>query len=159
MSINRTNKDTLLKKKNFKPEKFALYHPGGALGRRLLTRVKDLMHTNIPKVQEDASLKNILDEIISKRLTMTMVVDSNNQFIGIITDGDIRRTVFNKYENIKDIKAKDIMSKGFKYIKSNEMLSFALEKFEEEKVSSLVVLENEHIVGIVTMQDIIDFGI
>lgn len=150
---------SLINKRDFRPEKFAIYHPGGALGRRLLTRVKDLMHTNIPKVKEDANLKDILDEIISNRLTMTMVVDSNKQFIGIITDGDIRRTVFNKYENIKEIKAKDIMSKGFKSISSNEMLSFALEKFEEEKVSSLVVLEKESVVGIVTMQDIIDFGI
>lgn len=150
---------SLINKRDFRPEKFAIYHPGGALGRRLLTRVKDLMHTNIPKVEDDASLKRILDEIINKRLTMTMVIDNNNQFVGIITDGDIRRSVFNKYENIKDIKAKDIMSKGFKCIDSNEMLSFALERFEEEKVSALVVLEQESIVGIVTMQDIIDFGI
>lgn len=150
---------TLLKKRNFKPEKFALYHPGGALGRRLLTRVKDLMHTNIPKVEEEASLKEVLDEIINKRLTMTMVFSSCNKMTGIITDGDIRRTVFDRYDNIKELKAKDIMSKGFKYISSNEMLSFALEKFEEEKVSSLVVLEDGNVVGIITLQDIVDFGI
>lgn len=148
----------LLRKRNFKPEKFALYHPGGALGRRLLTRVKDLMNTNIPKVNKDASLKEVLDEIINKRLTMTMVID-NEKVLGIITDGDVRRNVFDSYDNIKELRATDIMSEGFKYINSDEMLSFALEKFEEEKVSSLVVLENESVVGIITFQDIIDFGI
>lgn len=149
----------LMKKRDFRPEKFAVYHPGGALGRRLLTRVKDLMHTDIPKVYEETNLRSVLDEIINKKLTMTMVFNKENNVVGIITDGDIRRAVFDKYENIKDINAGHIMSKGFKHIQANEMVSFALETFEAEKVSSLVVLDKKEVVGVITIQDVIDFGI
>ncbi len=150
---------SLMKKKSFKPEKFAIYHPGGSLGRRLLTRVKDLMSTAIPKVYDSDYLKIVLDEIINKKLTMTLVFNKENNVVGIITDGDIRRAVFDKYENIYDICAKDIMSKGFKSIQSNEMVSLALEIFEAEKVSSLVVMDKDELVGIITLQDILDFGI
>lgn len=120
----------LMKKRNFKPEKFAVYHPGGALGRRLLNRVKDLMHIDIPKVYEETNLRSVLDEIINKKLVMTIVFNKENNVVGLITDGDIRRAVFDKYENIKDINASLIMSKGFKHIEANEMVSFALERFE-----------------------------
>lgn len=149
----------LIKKRNFKPEKFALYHPGGALGRRLLTQVKDIMHNEVPKVYKDSNLREVVDEIIRKKLAMTMVFNENNEVVGIITDGDIRRTVFDSYENIKQIKAKDIMNKTFKCIQGNEKVNFALEQFETYKVSSLVVCENQDVIGIITIQDVIDFRV
>lgn len=148
---------SLIKRKNFTPENFALYHPGGSLGRKLLTRVKDLMNTDIPIVYEDTDLKNIIYEISSKRLGVTIVYNNNNEATGIITDGDIRRSVFDNYEDIKSVTARDIMTRNFKYIDKNEMANYALELMEENKVTSLVVLEEKNVIGIITTHDVYDF--
>lgn len=148
---------SLIKHKNFKPENFAVYHPGGALGRRLLTRVKDLMSTEIPIVYEDTDLKNIIYEISSKRLGMTMVYNSNDEVTGIITDGDIRRTVFEKIEDIKNIRARDIMTRNFKTIDKNEMANDALDIMDTNKISSLAIVKDKKVQGIVTIHDLFDF--
>lgn len=147
----------LIKRRNFKPEKFALYHPGGALGRKLLTRVMDIMSTDIPKVNEDSDLKEILYSISSKRVGLTVVFNSKNIPVGLITDGDIRRNIFDKYEDLKSVKAKDIMVKGFKSINCNEKASIAWEKMHDNKISSLVVTDSKNVVGIVTMHDVFEF--
>ncbi|WP_394866655.1 KpsF/GutQ family sugar-phosphate isomerase [Paraclostridium bifermentans] len=148
---------SLINIRKFKPEKFALYHPGGALGRRLLTRVKDLMHEDVPVVYEDTKLRDVIYEISSKRLGMTMVYNKNNEVTGIITDGDIRRTVFDKFENIKKIKASDIMTKEFKTIDKNEMANYALDIMDSSKISSLAIVENNKVEGIITIHDLFDF--
>lgn len=148
----------LIKRRDFKPEKFALYHPGGALGRRLLTRIKDLMITELPKVTLETELKDIIYEISSKRIGMTLVYE-NKKAIGIITDGDIRRSI-SKCENLNELNASQIMSKGYKAISSNEKATVALEKMQEFKVSSLIVIDEKNsseIVGIVTMHDLFPF--
>lgn len=148
---------SLIKKRNFKPENFAVYHPGGALGRKLLTRVKDLMNIEVPKVYENTNLKDIIYEISSKRLGMTMVYNCNDEVTGIITDGDIRRTVFDKLEDIKNIKAVDIMTRDFKTIDKNEMANDALDIMDSKKISSLAVVKDKKVEGIVTIHDLFDF--
>lgn len=147
----------LIKRRNFKPENFALYHPGGALGRRLLTRVKDLMHTDIPVVYKDTLIKDVIYEISDKRLGMTMVYNNKDEVIGLITDGDIRRSVFDRIEDIKDLKAIDIMTRKFKTIDKDEMANYALDVMDTNKISSLVIIENKKVKGILTMHDLFDF--
>ncbi|MBI5894134.1 MAG: KpsF/GutQ family sugar-phosphate isomerase, partial [Deltaproteobacteria bacterium] len=107
----------LLEKRGFKQEDFAMLHPGGALGKKLLTRVEDLMHTgeDIPLVNIKTSMKDAILEMTAKRLGITGVVDNNGILKGIITDGDLRRTL-EKGNNILDKKACDIMSKNPKKI-------------------------------------------
>lgn len=148
----------LIKRRNFKPEGFALYHPGGALGRRLLTRIEDLMHNEIPRVNINDDLSDIIYEISSKRLGMTLVYD-DNKAIGIITDGDIRRGL-SKFKSIKELNAKDLMSYGYKKILENEKATIALEEMQKFKVSSLVVVnhrDENNILGIITMHDLFPF--
>lgn len=148
----------LMRRREFKPEKFALYHPGGALGRRLLTKISDLMIKDIPKVTLNTEFKDIIYEISSKRIGMTLVYDNQNA-IGIITDGDIRRGISN-CNDLNKLNAKEIMSTGFKTILSNEKATVALEKMQEYKISSLIVINEKNsfeIVGIVTMHDLFPF--
>lgn len=147
----------LINKRDFKQEKFALYHPGGSIGRRLLTRVKDLMSKELPIVYEDSDLREIIYNISSKRLGMTVVCDKDKNPVGLITDGDIRRNLFDKYENLSLVKAKEIMTIGFKSIESNELASEAWRIMNENNISNLVVLEGEKLVGVVTMHDVFEF--
>lgn len=148
----------LIERRDFKPEKFAVYHPGGALGRRLLTRIKDLMNDEVPVVNVDDHLQDIVYEIGSKRLGITLVYD-NNIPIGIVTDGDIRRAIINN-DDLKEIKAKDVMTEGFKTISANDMATDALEKMEQHKITSLAVVDDKEptrIKGIITMHDLFTF--
>lgn len=147
----------LIKRREFMPENFALYHPGGALGRRLLTRVSDIMSKELPKVYEESDLKEVIYEISSGRIGLTIVYNIEDNPVGLITDGDIRRNIFDKYSDIREIKAKDIMTKGFKSIDSNEMANAAWEKMNRNNISNLVVTEGENLVGVVTMHDVFEF--
>ena len=97
----------LMERRNFKPENYALYHPGGALGRQLLCRVKDVMTKDFPKVTADTLFKDVIYEVSNKRLGMSLVFSGDNQAIGIITDGDIRRAI-QKFDDIKHLKAADL---------------------------------------------------
>ena len=99
--------------------------------------------------------KRSIYEISSKRLGLTIVYNNFDEAVGIITDGDIRRNIFDKYEDIRYIKAKDIMTQGFKSIDSNEMANIAWEKMNKDNISSLAVIENNKLVGVVTMHDVI----
>lgn len=146
----------LIKKRDFKPESFAVYHPGGALGRRLLTRVRDLMHTDVPKVSQDSNIQDIIYEISSKRLGLTLVYEGDKA-IGIITDGDIRR-VIGKLKDLSAISAVEIMSTNYKYILESEMANVALEEMDDNKISSLVVQNDNHqVTGIITLHDVFGF--
>lgn len=146
----------LIKKRDFKPESFAVYHPGGALGRRLLTRVRDLMHTEIPKVDYDANIQDIIYEISSKRLGLTLVY-SDTKAVGIITDGDIRR-VIGKLKDLSSVTANEIMSPKYKHILESEMANVALEYMDSNKISNLVVHDaNDEVKGIITLHDVFGF--
>ncbi len=146
----------LMERRNFKAENYALYHPGGALGRQLLSRVKDEMTTDIPKVMETTLFKDVIFEVSNKRLGTTLVYNSENKAVGIITDGDIRRAI-QKFDDIKHLKASDFMTNGFKRIDKNEMLSEALEMMDENNITTLAVTENDEVVGIISIHHIIDF--
>lgn len=150
----------LMEKRHFKTENYALFHPGGALGRRLLTRVEDLMSNEIPIVRESDSFKDVIYVISDRRKGMTMVVDHENRMTGIITDGDIRRAI-QKYDDVISKRAIDFMTHGFKKVARNAQINDALEMMTLNKITSLAVCEpkdSSAIVGLITIHDIIDFN-
>lgn len=152
---------SLLQKRGFTAEDFALSHPGGALGRRLLLRVKEIMHTDdaVPKVNLDALLKNALVEMTQKKLGMTTIVNEKNELEGIFTDGDIRRA-FDSNADIHQTKIQQIMTKNPKVIKANTLAAEALNIMETFKITALIVTnENNHPIGVVHMHDILRAGV
>jgi len=147
----------LMERRGFKAENYALYHPGGALGRRLISQVKDEMFTDIPKVYETTLFKDIIYEVSKKRLGMTMVYNQRDQPVGIITDGDIRRAI-QRFDEIKPLTAADFMTHGFKRIAQDELLTEALEMMDINKITTLTVMnKSEKVVGILSIHNIIDF--
>jgi arabinose-5-phosphate isomerase len=147
----------LMERRGFKAENYALYHPGGALGRRLISQVKDEMFTDIPKVYETTLFKDIIYEVSNKRLGMTMVYNQQDQPVGIITDGDIRRAI-QRFDEIKPLTAADFMTHGFKRIAMDELLTEALEMMDINKITTLTVVDkSEKVVGILSIHNIIDF--
>ena len=148
----------LMERRQFKAENFALYHPGGALGRQLLSRVKHRMSTSIPRVTTNTLFNDIIYTVSDGRKGMTLVYDNNN-CVGIITDGDIRRAV-QHHENIKTLTAADIMTHSFKHIHQEAMISQALELMDINNITSLAVTDtpdSNNIIGILHIHDIIDF--
>ncbi len=148
----------LMEMKSFTAEDFAKYHPGGALGKKLLLRVGDMLDTtHRPVVSPDSTIKNAIVEISEKRLGVTAVLE-NEKVIGIITDGDIRR-MLNKTENISGLTAQDIMTKNPKTIKSTDMVSDALNILEDFSITQLVVVDNGDYKGVIHLHDILKEGI
>ena len=148
----------LMEMRNFTAEDFAKYHPGGALGKKLLLRVGDMLDTtHKPMVSPDSSIKTVIVEISEKRLGVAAVVD-NDKVVGIITDGDIRR-MLNKTETISGLVAKDIMTVNPKTIKSSDMVSDALNILEDFSITQLVVVDNEEYKGVIHLHDILKEGI
>lgn len=152
---------SLLQRKGFTAQDFAMLHPGGSLGKRLSLKISEIMISGeqIPIVNENASLKDSILEITSKRLGTTCVVNDNGVLIGVITDGDLRR-LLEKTLEIKSFKAKDIMSKNPKVITPDLLASFALQQMENHKITSLVVVDSsERPIGIVHMHDLVNLGL
>ena len=148
----------LMEMRNFTAEDFAKYHPGGALGKKLLLRVGDMLDNNHkPMVATDSTIKNVIVEISEKRLGVAAVIE-NEKVIGIITDGDIRR-MLNKTENISGLTAQDIMTKNPKTIKSTDMVSDALNILEDFSITQLVVVDNGDYKGVIHLHDILKEGI
>jgi arabinose-5-phosphate isomerase len=148
----------LMEIKSFTAEDFAKYHPGGALGKKLLLRVGDMLDTtHRPLVSPDSSVKNAIHEISEKRLGVTAVVE-NDKVIGIITDGDIRR-MLDKTEIISGLTAIDIMTKSPKMIKSTDMVVDALNIMEDFSITQLVVVDNGDYKGVLHLHDILKEGI
>ena len=150
----------LMEMRQFKAEDFALYHPGGALGRKLLGRVKNVMTTNVPRVKQEASFREVVCEMSEKHLGMTMVYNqlSDGKYIGIITDGDVRRAI-QKYNDIQ-ITAADIMTPSYKRIAKDALLTDALAVMDTYNITTLAVTESEEtadIIGIISIHHIIDF--
>ena len=147
----------LMEMRQFKAEDFALYHPGGALGRKLLGRVKNVMTTDVPRVRTTTIFCDIVREITDKHLGMTMVYDPSC-CVGIITDGDVRRAIL-KYNDVQ-ITAADIMTPSYKYITKDALLSDALAIMDKYNITTLAVTETEEtteIIGIISIHHIIDF--
>jgi arabinose-5-phosphate isomerase len=149
----------LLKLKGFSSKDFAKYHPGGALGRRLYLRVSDLIANNeSPQVKINSSISEVIIEISEKRLGATSVID-NEDIVGIITDGDIRR-MLSKTTDITSLTAKDIMSNSPKTISVDAMAIEALETMEKNDITQILVtnLDNQYL-GVVHLHDLIKEGI
>jgi len=148
----------LMEMRQFTAEDFAKYHPGGALGKKLLLRVGDMLDTtHKPVVSPEANIKTVIMEISEKRLGVTAVVE-NNKVIGIITDGDIRR-MLNKTETISGLTAKDIMTVNPKRIKSTDLVSDALNILEDFSITQLVVIDQDEYKGVIHLHDILKEGI
>lgn len=148
----------LLESRNFTSEDFAKFHPGGALGKQLFLKVSDVIQTNeIPAVKAKSNIKDVLNEITSKRLGAT-AVEENNTIIGIITDGDIRR-MLEKYDNISGIIASDIMNKAPKMIDANELAADALVVLKKYHINQLIVMNENNFAGILHIQDLMREGI
>lgn len=152
----------LLEKKGFKEKDFALRHPGGILGRKLLLLVEDLMHRDaeLPLVAEETPVKEALLEITSKRLGVTGVIDGQGNLVGVITDGDLRRGLESKGD-IFHLKAKELMSRNPKTISADALAVHAVEVMEEYSITSLFVLEDgkRKPMGVVHLHDLLKAGI
>lgn len=157
----------LLEKKGFKEEDFALRHPGGTLGRKLLLRVEDLMHrdADIPLVREETSMKEAILVITSKRLGITGVTGKRGNLIGVITDGDLRRALQTHGDGILSRKADEIMSLKPRSIERDALASQALARMEENvprPITSLFVVERPGDlvpIGILHIHDLLKAGI
>ena len=148
----------LMELRDFRSEDFAKYHPGGALGKKLLLQVKDMLENSLkPMVTPETSVKQAIFEISEKRLGVTAVVE-NGKVIGIITDGDIRR-MLNEQDSITGLTAKDIMTKNPKYVKATDMVVDALNILEDNSITQMVVLDGEDYKGILHLHDILKEGI
>ncbi len=148
----------LLDLKGFSSADFAKYHPGGALGKKLYLRVSDLTTSNEkPKVNPDDKLRDVIIEITEKRLGVTAVV-ADNEILGIITDGDLRR-MLNTNESTTHLTAKDIMSPAPKTIDNQAMAVDALEILEENGISQLLAVQDGIYAGVVHIHDLIKEGI
>lgn len=148
----------LMEIRNFTAEDFAVYHPGGALGKKLLLRVKDMLENSLqPMVAPDAPIKKVIFEISEKRLGVTAVVE-NNKVIGIITDGDIRR-MLNERDSFADLTAKDIMTKNPKTTHSEAMVIDAFHMMENFKITQLIVVDDSEFRGVLHLHDILKEGI
>lgn len=148
----------LMEMRNFKAEDFAVYHPGGALGKKLLLRVKDMLENSLkPMVAPNAPIKKVIFEISEKRLGVTAVVE-NNKVIGIITDGDIRR-MLNERDNFSDLTAKDIMTQNPKTTSSEAMVIDAFHLMENFKITQLIVVDDSEFKGVLHLHDILKEGI
>ena len=150
----------LMEMRQFKAENFALYHPGGALGRKLLGRVQNVMTTDVPHVATDTPFREVVIEMSDKHLGMTMVYDQlpSGNCLGIITDGDIRRAI-QKYNDVH-ITAADIMTPSYKHIAKDALLTDALAVMDTYNITTLAVTktnETTDIIGIISIHHIIDF--
>jgi arabinose-5-phosphate isomerase len=151
----------LLEKRGFGAEDFARFHPGGSLGKKLILRVSDLMHTDreIPWVSLTTLMKDVIFEISDKKLGMTAVLDGEGRLAGIVTDGDLRRAM-EKHRDMLDHQARDYMTRNPKTITKEELAAKALEVMESFKITSLVVLDQEQKPeGIIHLHDILKAGV
>jgi arabinose-5-phosphate isomerase len=148
----------LLEQRDFTSKDFARFHPGGVLGKQLYLRVKDLIANNArPEVGPEATIKDVIYEISAKRLGTSAVVE-DGKVIGIITDGDIRR-MLEKNEDIKHLRAKDIMSKNPKWIAPDEMAVDAVKVMKKHDISGILVIDNNKYLGIIHFQDLLKEGL
>jgi arabinose-5-phosphate isomerase len=153
---------TLLNKRGFTEEDFAFFHPGGTLGKKLLIKVKDLMHTGnaIPLVSEDTLMTEAILEMSSKRLGHTIVVDGQDKITGIISDGDLRRGIQKWGERFFKLTAGEVMTRNPKTISEEDLAAKALTVMETHSITSLVVPDNEgKPKGIIHLHDILKKGI
>ena len=148
----------LLELRDFTKDDFAKYHPGGALGKKLFLKVRDILALNeVPAVRPDASIKNVIVEISEKRKGVTAVTVAD-KIVGIITDGDLRR-MLSETEDLSQLKAEDIMSKNPRSITIDAMAIEAMELMDTHKISQLLVEDQGKYAGVIHIHDLIKEGI
>jgi len=145
----------LMKERGFRTEDYARFHPGGNLGRALLTRVEDVMvKDNLPTITETSNMKDVIQVMTSGRQGVAVVVDKRQHVVGVITDGDLRRAV-NKYENIFSLKAEDIMTRNPETISKDLKLYEAEKIFNRYEIVTLIVADDEgKLLGLLQHYDI-----
>ena len=150
----------LMELRGVKEEDFAQNHPGGSLGRRLLTTVEDLMHSGdaIPKVFENTNSRLVIGEISKKRLGVTLVTDPNGNLKGMITDGDLRR-LMEKEKDLSQLNASKMMAKNPKTITKETLAAKAVQIMEKHAITSLIVSKEGQIQGVIHLHDILKAGI
>ena len=149
------------KARNYTKEDFGLHHPAGALGKKLLVKVKDVMHMgeNNAVILQGSTLRNAIVEMSSKGLSMVTIVDKNNQLQGIITDGDLRRMLEKNVDVYNEV-VDNVMTKSPTWVDYREMAVNALQIMTNKKITCMPVLdENQKVIGSVLMQDIFKAGI
>ncbi|MEX0312562.1 MAG: SIS domain-containing protein, partial [Allomuricauda sp.] len=148
----------LLELRGFSSADFAKYHPGGALGKKLYLRVADIVVNNQkPLVDVNSSVKEVIVEISEKMLGVTAVME-NNEVVGVVTDGDIRRMLSN-YDNIGELTAKDIMTANPKSVTTDTLAVKALKTLQDNGISQLLAFDNGSYAGVVHIHNLINEGI
>jgi arabinose-5-phosphate isomerase len=150
----------LLQARGFTAEDFALSHPGGALGRKLLLRVSDIMHSGgeIPHVSSDASLRDALLEITRKNMGMTVICDDLMKIQGIFTDGDLRR-IFDMGVNINEASIADVMTTGGIRVRPTLLAVDALNLMQDRHITCVMVADGDQLLGVVHMHDMLRAGV
>ena len=151
----------VLEKRNFSKEDFAFLHPGGALGKKLLLKIDDIMYTGdfLPIVRKDTPFKEVVLEMNSKRFGCTIVLDMNAKLCGIITDGDLKR-IFKDKENFLSLKAEDVMSENPKTIKKGCLAIKALNILKKYNIMQLVIVNDDNkSIGMIHLHDLLKEGI
>ena len=151
----------LMEKKGFKAEEFAQFHPGGSLGKKLLTTINDVMHTgpDIPIVSEASTIYEVISEMSGKRLGSCIVVDDDKNIQGFITDGDLRRLIETK-KDISETIARELMGKSPKTIGPDSMAAKAAQVMEEFSITCLIVsADGKSVDGIIHLHDLLKAGV
>ena len=149
----------LLKMRGFSPEDFAKYHPGGSMGKRLYLTVDDVFDKALrPWVKPDETIQNTIINISQNRLGATVVLDAQENLMGIITDGDVRRMV-EKGGPLGDLRAKDIMSRNPKVVEKGELAVNAFSIMEKNKITSVIVMDEGKYAGLIHIHDVLREGI
>lgn len=151
----------LLDARGFGPDDFALSHPGGSLGRKLLLKVSDIMHTgdDVPMVQSQVPLKQALIEMTAKRLGMTAIVDAEQKILGIFTDGDLRRAIERQID-FTQASIDQVMTANCKTIEPEMLAAEAVQIMEEKAINALLVTdENKKVIGALNMHDLLKAGV
>lgn len=144
----------LMRERDFQPEHFALFHPGGSLGRRLLMRVKDVMRsTELPVIASDSKMEEVIQAMSAGRLGIAIIEDQA-KLSGVITDGDLRRGMKNNKANFMDLQAKDIMTNSPKFIDKEMKLKEAELMMMEHKINTLLVAEDQKCIGVLQLYDL-----
>lgn len=147
----------LMELNGFKDRDFAKFHPGGSLGKNLTAKVEQFLSSQKPQVSETDSIRDVIISVSSSTHGVTVVTENEN-IIGVITDGDLRRMLMNT-ENISGIVAKDIMSKNPKSIEKNELAKEAMKILKEKNIGQLIVTDEGKYFGIIDLHRLLDEGI
>jgi len=151
----------LLEKHEFGVEEFALYHPGGNLGKRLILKIEEIMVSGdrVPKVKISTPLKDVIIEITSKRLGATCVVCEEGILKGVVTDGDLRR-MLQKTTDVANLNAESVMTKNPKVIRNNSLAAIAIQEMESFNITQLIVVDESYKpVGMVHLHDLVKAGL